>query len=68
MSLITTKKAAEILGVSPARIRHLIKQKRLVAEKHGRDHLLEDIEVERFKNTGRKSGPKGGRPVEKVKK
>jgi excisionase family DNA binding protein len=62
MSLVTTKEAAQILGVSPARVRQLIKEKRLAAEKHGRDHLLQDREVERFKQHGRRSGPKGGRP------
>ena len=35
---------------------------RLVTEKRGRDHLLEDREVQRFKLHGRRSGPKGGRP------
>jgi hypothetical protein len=34
----------------------------LVTEKRGRDHLLEDREVQRFKLHGRRSGPKGGRP------
>jgi excisionase family DNA binding protein len=62
MSLVTTKEAAQILGVTPVRVRQLIKEKRLAAEKHGRDHLLQDREVERFKRHGRRSGPKGGRP------
>lgn len=59
---MTTKEAAQVLGVSAVRVRQLIKQKRLAAEKRGRDHLLEDREVERFKRQGRRSGPKGGRP------
>jgi len=62
MSLMTTKEAAQILGVTPVRVRQLIKDRRLVAEKRGRDHLLEDREVDRFKRNGRLSGPKGGRP------
>ena len=62
MSLVTTKEAAQILGVTPVRVRQLIKEKRLVAQKHGRDHLLQGQEVERFKRHGRRSGPKGGRP------
>jgi excisionase family DNA binding protein len=62
MSLVTTKEAAQILGVTAARVRQLIKEKRLAAEKHGRDHLLQDREVERFRRHGRRSGPKGGRP------
>ena len=56
MSLVTTKEAAQILGVTPVRVRQLIKEQRLVAEKHGRDHLLQDREVERFKRHGRRSG------------
>ena len=47
MSLVTTKEAAQILGVTPVRVRQLIKEKRLAAEKHGRDHLLQDREGER---------------------
>ena len=62
MSLVTTKEAAQILGVTAVRVRHLIADGRLVAEKRGRDHLLEDREVQRFKRHGRRSGPKGGRP------
>ena len=62
MGLVTTKEAAQILGVTPVRVRQLIKDGRLVAEKRGRDHLLEDQEVKRFKRHGRRSGPKGGRP------
>ena len=56
MSLVTTKEAAQILGVTPVRVRQLIKEQRLAAEKHGRDHLLQDREVERFKRHGRRSG------------
>jgi excisionase family DNA binding protein len=62
MGLVTTKEAAQILGVTPARVRQFIKDGRLAAEKRGRDHLLEDQEVQRFKRHGRRSGPKGGRP------
>jgi excisionase family DNA binding protein len=62
MSLVTTKEAAQILGVTPVRVRQLIKDGRLVAEKRGRDHLLQDQEVQQFKRHGRRSGPKGGRP------
>ena len=60
MSLVTSKEAAQILGVTPVRVRQSIKEKRLSAEKHGRDHLLQDRGVERFKHHGRRSGPKGG--------
>jgi excisionase family DNA binding protein len=62
MGLVTTKEAAQILGVTPARVRQFIKDGRLAAEKRGRDHLLGEQEVKRFKRHGRRSGPKGGRP------
>lgn len=64
MGLVTTKEAAQILGVTPVRVRQFIQDGRLIAEKRGRDHLLEDREVQRFKRHGRRSGPKGGRPRE----
>lgn len=59
MGLITTSKAAEILGVSPVRVRQLIQQGRLASEKQGRDHLLNEDVVWKFKRQGRK---KRGRP------
>ena len=49
MSLVTTKEAAQILGVTPVPVRQLIKEKRLAAEKHGRDHLLQDWAEEKLK-------------------
>ena len=52
MSLVTTKEAAQILGVTPVRVRQLMRDGRLVAEKRGRDHLLEDREVRRFMGNG----------------
>jgi excisionase family DNA binding protein len=60
MGLVTTQEAAQILGVTPARVRQLTKEKRLAAEKHGRDHLLQGREVERFKRHGRRSGQRRG--------
>lgn len=39
-TLVTTKEAAEFLGVSPSRIRQLILEKRLPAKKVGRDQLI----------------------------
>jgi excisionase family DNA binding protein len=65
MSLITTKIAAEILGVTPVRVRQLIQQGQLAAEKHGRDHLLNKEEVQKFNRHGRRPG---GRPPKTERK
>lgn len=62
MKFLTTKEAAHFLGVTAVRVRQLIADGRLAAEKRGRDHLLEEQEVQGFKRHGRRSGPKGGRP------
>jgi excisionase family DNA binding protein len=59
MNLITTKNAAEILGVTPVRVRQLIQQGQLQSVKHGRDHLLHEEEVQQFNRHGRRPG---GRP------
>lgn len=59
MNLITTKNAAEILGVTPVRVRQLIQQGQLQSAKRGRDHLLHEEEVQRFNRHGRRPG---GRP------
>jgi site-specific DNA-methyltransferase (adenine-specific) len=48
MGLITTKRAAEILGIGPVRVRQLIAGGQLQSEKQGRDHLLDEAEVRRF--------------------
>jgi len=61
-NVLTTEAAALIIGVSQARIRKLIKEGRLPAEKRGRDLLLQETEVQRFAEHGRK---KIGRPTEK---
>jgi excisionase family DNA binding protein len=67
MALLTTKEASDVLGVSTVRVRQWIVQERLRAQKLGRDHLIEESEVQRFKKSGRLSGPKGGRPGRKVR-
>jgi site-specific DNA-methyltransferase (adenine-specific) len=59
VGLITTKRAAELLGITPVRVRQFIQQGRLRSEKQGRDHLLEEAEVQRFDREGRR---KRGRP------
>lgn len=61
-NLLTTDAAGALLGVSRARVRKLIKDGRIPAEKHGRDFLLKKADLEWFLNYGRKSV---GRPSEK---
>lgn len=63
MALITTKQAAQILGVTPVRVRQLIQNGQLRSTKQGRDHLLDDTEVEQFHREGRRPG---GRPKKEV--
>jgi excisionase family DNA binding protein len=53
---ITTGRAAEILGVSPGRIRQLILAGLLRAEKVGRDHLLDPAEVKFYDESRRPAG------------
>jgi site-specific DNA-methyltransferase (adenine-specific) len=57
MHLITTRMAAEILGVTAVRVRQLIQQGQLASEKQGRDHLLCEDDVQRFNRHGRR--PRG---------
>ena len=41
MELVTTKEAAEILGVSVRRVRALIEEEKLAAKRLGRDYVIE---------------------------
>ena len=46
--LLTTQNAASMLGVSPSRVRQLVREGRLVAQKMGRDLLISRTVVEAF--------------------
>jgi excisionase family DNA binding protein len=59
MGKISTKQAAELLRVTPVRVRQLIAEGQLQSEKVGRDHLLELDAVLKFDTESRR---KGGRP------
>jgi excisionase family DNA binding protein len=52
---LTTKQAAEILGVSVRRVLQLVYDGRLPAEKHGRDWAIkaEDLELVKERKPGR---------------
>lgn len=55
MHLISTKQAAEQLGVSVRRVQAMITQGRLPARKIGRDYLIneDDLETVRDRKPGR---------------
>jgi site-specific DNA-methyltransferase (adenine-specific) len=55
--LFTTEDAARYLGVTASRVRQYIQEDRLKSEKHGRDHLIEAPELERFAREERR--PRG---------
>jgi excisionase family DNA binding protein len=63
--LFTTEEAAKYLAVTPSRVRQFIGENRLRSVKHGRDHLIEESEVKRFAEEGKK---KRGRPERKNNK
>ncbi|HYF48883.1 MAG TPA: helix-turn-helix domain-containing protein [Planctomycetota bacterium] len=55
MKLLTTEQAAERLGVSPQRVRMLIKEERLPATRLGRDWLVneKDLKLVAVRKPGR---------------
>jgi excisionase family DNA binding protein len=56
--MLTTKEAAERLGVSRPRVNQLISEGRLPAEKNGRDYFIKPADLAKVKD--RKPGrPKG---------
>jgi len=61
-NVLTTEAAALFLGVSRARVRKLITDGRISAEKRGRDYLIQQIDLEWFAQHGRKTI---GRPAGK---
>jgi excisionase family DNA binding protein len=62
MKLLTAKQAAEILGVHHSRVRVLIREGRLPAQKVGRDWIImePDLELVRVRKPGRPKKQKGG--------
>lgn len=61
MKLLTVDQAADELGVTPRRVRALIKAERLAAEKVGRDWLIKpkDLEAVRDRKPGRPPAAEG---------
>jgi excisionase family DNA binding protein len=58
MSFISTKQAAEKLGISVLRVQQLIWQKRLPAQKIGRDYIIDEKDLKLVENR------KPGRPAQ----
>ena len=56
--MLTTKQAAERLGVTPDYIRALIIRGQLVAVKHGRDWDIDEADLARIKRLRRPRKPK----------
>ncbi len=64
-NLYTTEAAAEFLGVTPARIRQLILEGRILSEKYGRDHLIQEAVLKKYIAEGKKIP---GRPKNSFRK
>jgi len=62
VGLITTAEAAAILKITPVRVRQYINSGQLASEKRGRDHLLDQEEVERFNRQGRRPAGRPSKP------
>ena len=58
MKLLSTKEAAEKLGVSERRIRQLINENKLKAHKLGRDYAIEEDELKNVQIYGKAGRPK----------
>jgi excisionase family DNA binding protein len=53
---LTTKQTGERLGITPDRVRQLIIEGTIKAEKIGRDNFIAKSEVERVQKLNRKAG------------
>ena len=58
MKLISTKEAAEKLNVSPIRVRQLIQEGKLKANRVGRDYVIDEKDLESVKTYGKVGRPK----------
>lgn len=54
--LLTTKQVAEKLGVSPARVRKMVIDGLIKADKLGRDNVITEAELKRFEKLDRSVG------------
>jgi excisionase family DNA binding protein len=58
MALLSTQQAADKKGVTVRRIRALIEDGKLKAEKVGRDWVIEESELEKIQTYGKSGRPK----------
>jgi excisionase family DNA binding protein len=58
MAFLNTQQAAEKKGVTVRRIRALIDEGKLKAEKVGRDWIIEESELEKIQTYGKSGRPK----------
>ena len=56
MNYLTTTKCAELMGVSDSWVRYLIIRKQLPATKIGRDWIVKEQDLEKFREIPRKVG------------
>lgn len=60
MTMLTTEQAADRLGVTPARVRVLIREGRLPAQSFGRAHMIDEDDLKLVEDR------RPGRPPKKV--
>ncbi len=58
MDLLTTKEAAEKLGVSARRVNQLIDEKKLIAQKIGSQFVIKESDLSKVKIYGKAGRPK----------
>jgi excisionase family DNA binding protein len=63
MTLLNTKEAANRLNVSPIRVRQLIQEGKLKANRVGRDYIIEEEDLASVQTYG-----KAGRPKSKAQR
>ncbi len=57
MKFLTTKEAAERLNISRPRVYQLIEEKKLIAEKIGRDYLIKESSLSKVATYGKLGRP-----------
>jgi excisionase family DNA binding protein len=68
MSTLTTEQAAERLGITPSRVRVLIRSGRLPAERFGRSHVIKESDLIRVEDRKPGRPPKAKSEGSKVTK